>query len=416
MWTWSNFLHDQVPTSLAPLRINFDETAIRYVQDSRRGYLTLGAQRQKRSAHSLTRQVCRSETRAMMSLGTFICDDPSVQPLLPQVLLVNKKLMTEAETAVAAALLPQGVQLWREESAWTTGAIMVRLLTTLHLSLSAVLSTRKVILSADAFRSHMTKAVFRTAARLGFFYFLVPSKMTWALQPCDTHVFALFKRHLEEVVQAATAQTSEGRLSRPSLVGCVGTTVESILHRRSWKRAFEDCGLGGTQATVSARTMAKLGTVSLPPAERGLPSLSMLREIFPTRAWIPINEVFMAFRAVRDSPEQPGRMQQHTPAPRSPSPVDPRRPWVGRLRSSMVPSQEATSSAVAAPQCPRTPPAMVRETPSQPRVSLPPPGHRRRGVPIGHPLPHPCLRRAPPERRPALMAASTATSSPASSV
>ena len=85
MWTWSNFLHDQVPTSLAPLRINFDETAIRYFQDSRKGYLTLGAQQQRSSARSLTRQVCRSETRAMMSMATFICDDPAVQPLLPQV-------------------------------------------------------------------------------------------------------------------------------------------------------------------------------------------------------------------------------------------------------------------------------------------------------------------------------------------
>lgn len=416
MWTWSNFLHDQVPTSLAPLRINFDETAIRYFQDSRKGYLTLGAQQQRSSARSLTRQVCRSETRAMMSMATFICDDPAVQPLLPQVLLVNKKLMTEAETALAAALLPPGVHLWREDSAWTTGAIMVRLLTTLHLSLSAALSTRKVILSADAFRSHMTKPVFRTAARLGFFYFLVPSKMTWALQPCDTHVFALFKRTLEETVQAATAQTSEGRLSRPLLVHCVASTVETILHRRSWKRAFEDCGLVGTQATVSARTLAKLGTASLPPAERGLPSLSMLREIFPTRAWVPIDDVFMAFRPGRDIPGQPGPMEQHTHAPISPSPVDPRGPWFGRLRSSLVHSQEATESAGAAPQCPRTPPSVERETPSQPRVSLPPPGPRRRVVPIGHPLPHPCLGRAPLERRPALPPASRATSSPASSV
>lgn len=343
--------------------------------------MTVGAQRQRRSARSLTRQVCRSETRAMMSMATFICDDAAVQPLLPQVLLVNKRLLTEAESAAALARLPPGVQLWREDSAWTTGPIMIRLLTTLRLSLAHLLSSRKVILSADAFRSHMTKPVFRSAARLGFFYFLVPAKMTWALQPCDTHAFALFKRSLEETVQAATAQTPDGRLSRPCLVECVGTTVEGVLRRRSWKKAFEDCGLVGTQATVSGRTLAKLGTASLPPAERGLPSLSMLQEIFPSRAWIPVDEVFQAFRPGADRLGQPRSRCRPAPAERSPSPPDPGRPWKSRLRSSSALSQRSGARDPPAPQCPRPPPAAERETPLPPQPSMPAPEPRRHACP-----------------------------------
>ena len=396
MWTWSNFLHAQVPDSLAPLRVNFDETAIRYFQDSRKGFLTVEAQREKRSARSLTQQVSRSDTRAMMSLATFICDDPEVQPLLPQVLLVNKRLLTEAETAAAAPVLPQGVHLWRGISAWTTSAIMVRLLTLLHRCLGAVLSTRKVILSADAFRAHMTQPVFRAAARLGFFYFLVPARMTWVLQPCDTHVFALFKRSLEERVQAATARTADGRLGRPALIECVGATVEDILRRRSWKRAFEDCGLVGTQATVSARTVAKLGTVSLPPAERGLPSLAMLQEVFPKGAWIPIDAVFQALRRAEGTPTQPVRARRHAEARRSPTPVHPDRPWYGRLRSSAALSQGEDTAAAGDTPCPPTTPAVEPETP-QASLGSARPERRRPAVAMGYRLALPRAPRAAPE-------------------
>ena len=246
MWTCRTFLHDQMPQNLAPLRVNFDETAIGYFQDSRKSFLTLEAKRQKRSAPSLTEQVTRSDRRAMMSLATCVCYDPAVQTLLPQVLLVKKSCWRKQRLRRQhRCCLPQGVHLWRGISAWTTSAIMVRLLTLLRRSVGAVLSTRTVILSADAFRAHMTQPVFRAAARLGFFYCLVPARMTWPLQPCDTHVFALFKRTLEDRVQAATARTTDGRLGRPAVPECVGATVSGILRRRSWKRAFEDCGLVG---------------------------------------------------------------------------------------------------------------------------------------------------------------------------
>lgn len=79
--------------------------------DSRRGHGSLEPQRQKRSARCLTEQVSRSDTGARMSVTTFIGDDPAVQPLQPQVLLGNKMLQTEAETAAAAPLLPQG-DIW----------------------------------------------------------------------------------------------------------------------------------------------------------------------------------------------------------------------------------------------------------------------------------------------------------------
>ena len=64
-----------------------------------------------------------------------------------------------------------------------------------------------------------------------------------------------------------------------------------------------------TQTTVSARTVAKLGTVSLPPAERGLPSRSRHQEEFPKGGRIPIHAVFQVFRG---GETHRGSSAQHT--------------------------------------------------------------------------------------------------------
>ena len=415
MWTWSNFLHDQVRAGLRPLRVNFDETGIRYFQDTRQGHLTEAAVRQRRTPRSLMRLVTKGETRAMMSLATFVCDDAAVQAMLPQVLVVNKKLLTQDEMVVAKIGLPPQVYIWREEKAWTTGEIMIRLLKELRRCLEPVLAERQVILSADAFRAHLTKPVFRTAANLGFFYFLIPSKMTWALQPLDTHVFAVFKRDLAERAQCVVAASESGTLTRPLLIDCVGQTVDSVLRRRCWRRAFEDCGLTGTQVTVSARTLCKLGTVSPPPSSRGLPSLDMLIDIFPARATVPIDDVFRAFlpapaaRATEPTAAVPLAASLLEEAP------DPRWPWRERLRSSSALRRDSQDSAAADPAWPASPPPTAKErTARAPPENALPVGQRR--FPVGRPL-GPPLRRPSPTRDPvpALALAPGASSSRASS-
>ena len=384
MWTWSNFLHAHVAPGLRPLRINFDETAVRYFQEARQGHLTEKAKRLRGTPRSLTRPAPKGETRAMMSLAAFVCDDAEVQPLLPQVLVANKRLLTQAEMVEAMAALPAGVHIWREEKAWTTSEIMIRLLTTLRRSLEPVLQTRKVILSADAFRAHMTKPVFRAAAHLGFFYLLVPSKMTWALQPLDTHVFAVFKRRLSEAAQAAALASAAGVLTRPQLIGCVGRTVESVLRRRSWSRAFADCGLAGTQATVSARTLGKLGLVSPPPSGRQPPSLQMLRDIFPVRADIPIDDVFRAFLPPSGD-RCPPRRRTSAPAPAPLEDPDPRAPWKGRLRSSSALSLGAAEPVAPERPCPPAPPPPSQEAPPPLTAGRRPPMPRPRFA-VGRPL------------------------------
>ena len=56
---------------------------------------------------------------------------------------------------------------------------MVCVAKTLHACLREDLEGRQVIFSSDVYRAHIATEVWRAMARLNFFYFLIPAKMTW---------------------------------------------------------------------------------------------------------------------------------------------------------------------------------------------------------------------------------------------
>ena len=295
----------------------------------------------------------------MFSLITFVCDDAVVQPRLPQILVVGGRLVSAAQAATMRASLPAGVHLWREERCWTTAALMLRVLRTLGSATRGAAPGRQVILSADAYRAHMTRAVWRAAAREGFYYMLIPAKMTWALQPCDTHVFAGFKRHLAETAQAAAAAAPDGRCNMAMLLRAVGESLEAVVRRRDWGKAFRDLGLGGSQE--AART---------PEAGRSLPTLAMLQDVFPRRSHLPIEDIFALFLP---PPERPKAARAEPAAARGES------PWIGRLRSRSSANLEhpeprpaaCPSTATPTRMSPSATSAAARSAKSQP--PLPPP-------------------------------------------
>ena len=63
--------------------------------------------------------------------------------------------------------------------------------------------------------------MWRAMARLSFFYFLTPAKMSWAMQPCDTREFTLFKTHLAEAVQTVAVSAEGGHVPSTALVKVV---------------------------------------------------------------------------------------------------------------------------------------------------------------------------------------------------
>jgi hypothetical protein len=293
-WTWSNFLHAQA-SEKAPLCINVDETNVRLFPEQGAGYVSSKASSMKRSPRSLVYSCSRGTTRSSLSYVCFITDDATIQPLLPQVLMVSKKVVSVRDVSTVRETLPDNIVLWHGDSSWTSTTKMIALIDLLVATLKEKLSERQIILSADCYRAHITQPVWNCCKDRRVFYCIIPAKLTWALQPCDTHVFAKFKRELQQGCLDTMLRSPSGTLSVQNLFAVLIRTITDIVCTGDWRKAFTDTGFNGNQNFVSQRVWRKLGFATPPLVGHELPSLSMLQCLFPKNCIIPITRVFGCF-------------------------------------------------------------------------------------------------------------------------
>ena len=85
-----------------------------------------------------------------------------------------------------------------------------------------------------------------------FKYMFIPAKLTWLIQPCDTHCFALYKRFLKLIVLRYRARNAVTAVpSVPVWFGFIAETSVDHMNQRSWVSAFRDNGFGDSQMHVS---------------------------------------------------------------------------------------------------------------------------------------------------------------------
>ena len=216
----------------------------------------------------------KGELRCNITQLVFICDDDGVQQALPTILLISKKAFSDATFHRMQASLPPHIHLWRQPRAWVTGKTMAAACRLLASALEPWRPHAEVIFSADTYRGHLTQGVWRAMARNRFAYMLIPAKLTWGLQPCDTHVFAGYKRQLLEeqqlwrITQAASSPSGGAGMSPPpasapqSQVMCLLHSLiaayEKSIRRRSWTAAFASNGLGHRLADISTSVLQQL--------------------------------------------------------------------------------------------------------------------------------------------------------------
>ena len=271
-----------------------DETSIRLYQKPGHGYMVKVARKQKRSAKGLTNNVTKGQLLGPFTHVAMICDVVDVQPHLPQFLFINRTQISQAEfDSIQSHWLPN-VHPHRVVNPWMTNEKMKMVLKGLADAIAAHSQNRRVVLCADAHKTHIATSTWQSAAAHRFFYFIVPSKLTWALQPCDTHLFALFKDKLSTTCQQLAIAIGRRRWDILLLLKGLNTSIDEVLNKRSWRKAFDDLGYRGNQINVSKRVLEKVDMIKLPDVSHGIPSLATLTSCFPQRTNIPIGHVFSA--------------------------------------------------------------------------------------------------------------------------
>ena len=250
MWQWWNYFSGQVAPGKVALRINLDETAVCLHQGRRRGVIFL--KRMPRVRVPLSRR------RTYLTYVALVCDAPEAQRVLPQVIVGNFHTLPAAKMGALRAALPCNVTLIRQRSAWNDNVLCSSIIRMIAAALAPFAGVYQPIIFLDAARCHLKWNVFAACARVGIWPIVVPAKMTWLLQPLDTHVFASFKRHLQAaVLRARCAAAVEGDVLE-QLLAALCEAVDAVLSNGSWAHAFASNGFGVGQAGLSARVLEAL--------------------------------------------------------------------------------------------------------------------------------------------------------------
>ena len=392
LWRWSNYLQHLDPPQKVRVLINVDETSVRLVPEDGKGHISNRAYRLLCSGVPMGRNASLAAQRSAITHVTAICDHPEIQNRLPQVVLVGENQLNAGRASRLLSEAPASVRLWRQKKAWMTSEVMLQYILLLGQILQEFQSTHRFILYLDALRAHVSPRVLRAASRVNLWICVIPSKMTWALQPCDTHVFASYKRLLGEEYQRRSGLTDAGDITWELLLGSLWHVLETLVQAKDWSPAFDSVGIRCRQRCLSERTRRKLQyPLETPQVQASLPPLSDFQEIWPKGVHVPIHELFLPVERYLRGPQQ---AQARLP------PLDERHmdSWFGRTRSTSAlvaslppPVVRPEPCPAAAPPPPTTAPPHPASATESARSAMPPPGGRR--LPWGRRLAWP--RRSP---------------------
>ena len=291
VWQWHNHLESSVVGGRKLLRINIDETSVCLFQGTGKGTVLYSRKRQPPSGEPL-QPASRKKRRSCLTHVGVICDDPALQPLLPQYVIGNFATFLVRDWRALQASCPSNVVLVRQKSAWNNTELFVTILRRLGVVLRPFLCSLQPVLLMDACRLHFAKPVLRACLSSQLWPVFVPAGMTWLLQPCDTHVFQQYKMQLRAAYQASRVHTARGNLNILEFMSCLYTIIRQVVQGHRWAIAFDRDGFGSSQSELSIYVRRQLqleGPVVVPA---GRPSEEQLSLCFPQGAKVCIASMF----------------------------------------------------------------------------------------------------------------------------
>lgn len=217
------------------------------------------------------------ERRMAVTYIAAVCDDPQLQPKLPQVVVATKRFLTKK--LKQSIKTPASVTLLAEKSAWNNSAIMVKVLTMLADALKEELDKRHIVLMLDVAQCHLSKAVLQEARRLKFWLVFVPAASTPFLQPLDTTVFKGFKAYMLRGFARLQLASAAGSVSHRDFLELLSEAAVKHMCSHKWTRAFRSVGAGTTAVEQLSPQLQQL--VGSWEVEASPPAKHQLEQIFP---------------------------------------------------------------------------------------------------------------------------------------
>ena len=206
------------------VKMNCDETAIPQSFEGVAGFLTrrTGLRRDKVVAQG-------NKDRGTFGYLAFLVDDAEIQKVCPQVIIGNAALLKKSVLDELSATLPPNVYLVRQKSSWMSQVLFCCCLGWVAKAARPLLKGRTIVLLLDVSKVHVHPKVLATAARVGIKLVWVPAKMTFLVQPCDTHAFRRLKACLRRPGSDLTKHTHNSLLKKKKVITLLVDTHTVLL-------------------------------------------------------------------------------------------------------------------------------------------------------------------------------------------
>ena len=315
------------------LLINMDETSV----STFHGYTYGNMATQRKNDQEPIQWANRAKRRTCMTHACFICDKACLQKKLPQLVLVNKKTCSQVMFAQIVRASPPNIYVKQLTTAWMTEEIMCVLIRLLRAHLQEVWDDYEVVLFLDAHWSHIHHNTCVQCNRFDISLIVIPARLTWLLQPCDTHVFAVYKRYMRKLWSEKAMLTATGEIDILQFFEIVFEVIQDIVLNRDWSYAFKANGFHTGFVHLSSYIMKKLEFgETRPVVNSDIPSVQDIARCFPVNVTIPMRIIMNHFYA------QPVQALPAAPAPTG-AVVLPALPQASRL----TPRRPSVAAALA---------------------------------------------------------------------
>ena len=167
------------------------------------------------------------------------------------------------------------------KSSWNSHATTRKALTTLRKALGDLVKDRYIILLLDVAGVHIHPTIHSLARRLRIRLLFLPAKLTYLLQPCDTHLFRRFKHSLQESFREIRSRSDSGSVTAEQWLHLIFKTIRGVIQGVSWKHAFGSVGILEEQRQLAPWVVRQMGLSSLPAVGHEPPSSDEASVIFP---------------------------------------------------------------------------------------------------------------------------------------
>ena len=222
------------------LWLNMDETAVKYHYVQKSGYKVRPTKEEVKQ--QMVEKASLRDTRSHCTLAGCLASQAEVQAHLPQIFFPNLLGRVRKWKKAKAALHKKGnVQIDLDSNGWMTGECMLRYVTAIA-KIIKDMKFQKVVFVMDCHSAHLPLAVLKKLRKLKWKVLLIPSKMTWLLQPLDAHMYAGLKEKLYIANITDRMESETGIVDFATWSKSVFSTVDKAFANVTGKAMFHKCG------------------------------------------------------------------------------------------------------------------------------------------------------------------------------